>query len=136
MANYKTQSEKFNEIDNLVKDTFTDPQKRAILYSLLLIAKSDGEYHLNEHMNLSATAQFLNYIDINSLQSPCLDLETMIHQLNTLNSNQKDWYILSTLGMIQADFEYKEIEDAYANHFYKQMGISEDYVNKLIQKYQ
>lgn len=138
MANSKTQAEKFNEIENLVKGTFTDNQKRAILYSLLLIAKSDGEYHEYERLNLDITAQFLNYNinDIKFIHYPSLGKETMYQDLNSLNSKQKDWYILSSIGMIHADFQYKEIEDAFANYFFEKMGISEYYINKLMEQYQ
>ena len=138
MTNSKSPTEKFNEIENLVKDTFTNDQKRAILYSLLLIAKSDGEYHQNERLILDVTAQFLNYNlnDIKFLQYPSLGVETMYQELNTLNSKQKDWYILSTYGMINADFQYKQVEDNFANHFFEKMGISEEYINKLVQYYQ
>lgn len=138
MANSKTQIEKCNEIENLVKDTFTDNQKRAILFSLLLIAKSDGEYHKYERLILDITAQFLNYNinDIKFLEYPSLGEETMYKHLNTLNSKQKDWYILSAFGMMSADFQYNETEDAFVNHFFNKMGISESYINKLVEQYQ
>jgi hypothetical protein len=138
MTNSKSLTDKFNEIENLVKNTFTDDQKRAILYSLLLIAKSDGEYHQNEKLNLDITAQFLNYNlnDFKFLQYPSLGVETMYQELNALNSKQKDWYVLSTYGMINADFQYKQVEDNFANHFFEKMGISEEYINKLVQYYQ
>lgn len=138
MAGSKTQAEKFNEIENLVKGTFTDNQKRAILYSLLLIAKSDGEFHEYERLNLDITAQFLNYNinDIKFLHYPSLGKETMYQDLSSLNSKQKDWYILSSIGMIHADFQYKEIEDAFAKYFFEKMGISEYYINKLMEQYQ
>lgn len=138
MLNSNSQTEKFNQIENLVKGTFNNNQKRAILYSLLLIAKSDGEFHQYERLILDITAQFLDYNinDIEFLQYPSLGQDTMYKHLNSLNSKQKDWYILSAFGMITADLDYKEIEDAFANHFFGKMNISLDYVNKLIQQYQ
>ena len=138
MANSKNQTEKFNKIENLVKGTFTDDQKRAILYSLILIAKSDGEYHQNERITLDITAHFLNYNinDIKFMQYHSLGKEIMYQHLNSLNSNQKDWYILSVFGMITADFQYKEIEDAFANHFFEKMEISKDYIDRLVEQYQ
>ncbi len=53
-----------------------------------------------------------------------LDRETLFNLLNSLDESQKDWYILTVVGMIHADGQVLEVEFQYMETFLSKMGIT------------
>jgi uncharacterized tellurite resistance protein B-like protein len=118
---------------------FNQQQKKAVMCSLLLIANSDGEYHNKENQFFEQTATVLGYrlssdLDTTLDEFMTMDRESLFRNLNSLGESQKDWYIITALGMVHADGKALEEEFQYMIVFFEKMGISEQRFESVIKK--
>ncbi len=118
------------------KDSFTDEQKKAILFSLFDIANSDDEFHAKEIEFFDQIGNLLNYPTGESILDEYLeaDKEKVFDSLNDFSDSQKDWYIVIVYGMVHADGKVLDEELADAERFLEGMGISKERINDAIQK--
>jgi len=118
------------------QDGLTKEQKAAILGSLVILAKSDGQVHPKEMQNIEQTGRLLGI----EFDDPAFERvafggkNEMIRILNTLDRSQKEWYIITLQSMVTADGKVEEIEISYALGFAEDIGISEEEYVKIIQK--
>jgi|SRR5690606_5267576 len=118
------------------QDNFTKEQKAAILGSLVILAKSDGQVHPKEMQNIEQTGRLLGI----ELDDPVFarvasgGKNEITRILNTLDRSQKEWYIITLHSMVAADGKVEEIEISYALGFADDIGISEDEYVQIIQK--
>ena len=121
------------------KESFTDEQKKAILFSLFDIANSDNEFHAKEIEFFDQIGNLLNYQTGENILDEYLeaDKEKVFESLNDFTDSQKDWYIVTVFGMIHADGKVLDEELADAERFLSGiMGISKERINDAIQKSQ
>ena len=118
------------------KDSFTDEQKKAILFSLFDIANSDDEFHAKEIEFFDQIGNLLNYPTGESMLDEYLEADKAIvfESLNDFSDSQKDWYIVIVYGMVHADGKVLDEELADAGRFLEGMGISKERINDTIQK--
>ena len=122
-----------------LKESFTDEQKKAILFSLFDIANSDDEFHAKEIEFFDQVGNLLNYPTGENILDEYLeaDREKVFKSLNDLSDSQKDWYIITVFGMIHADGKVLDEELTDAERFLSGiMGISKERINDAIQKNQ
>ncbi len=119
----------FNKNVKLVdfKHHFTKEQKAAIVGSLIVLAKSDGEVHSTEMQNIELTGRFLGIgIDDPMQRIVALGGKNEIFRiLNTLDKSQKEWYVIALNSMVVADGRVEDIEIKFAVGFAESIGISE-----------
>lgn len=127
-----------NEHLNGFQVQFSENQKKAILTSLLLIASSDGDYHRKEEKFLEQTANMLNYRLKNNYFDDFMTInrEDLFQYLDSLNENQKDWYVITAFGMMHSDGKDLDVEFDYLNAFFSKMGISEERFTNVLKKTQ
>ena len=118
------------------RESFTDEQKKAILFSLFDIANSDDEFHAKEIEFFDQIGKLLNYPTGESILDEYLeaDKEKVFESLNDFSESQKDWYIVIVYGMIHADGKVLDEELADAERFLIGMGISKERINETIKK--
>ena len=108
------------------------------MFSLFLIANSDGEYHHKENQFFELTATLLGYhLSSNfdaAIDEFTMEEESLFRNLNSLGESQKDWYIVTVLGMIHADGATFEEELHYMEVFLEEMGISVQRFENVIKK--
>ncbi len=117
------------------QNSFSEKQKEAILASLFIIANSDKEYHNKENEFFKLTATILGY-NLNMLKNTekilklkLIDLMGLLHQLNEI---QKEWFIITAYGMVNADGQALDIEYNVLLCFAKGMGVSEAIVKDIL----
>jgi len=118
---------------------FTLRQKKAIIGSLIVIAMADGDYDRSEARCLEETAMMLDYpldddINIAVLELMDMDREEVLATLNSLTSSQKDWYIITAMGMIHADGKTLAEELMTAAAYFENMGITPERVDNTLKK--
>ena len=109
------------------KYAFSIDQKHAILLSLFEIANSDEEFHEKE------TAYFKNISEFIGMRLSNRDLKRMLSQeqeslyklLDEMTDSQKDWYVITALGMVYADGELIEDEFNHVKSFLLELGFTE-----------
>jgi uncharacterized tellurite resistance protein B-like protein len=119
------------------QDGFSPKQKKAILCSLFLIANSDQEFHLKEQQFFEETALLLGYRLTEGMIDDFMTLggrTELFNLLNSLDEGQKDWYIITSLGMMHADGKPLDIELKHLMAFYDHMGITEERASNVVQK--
>ena len=131
--------EKSNDVNDHLSSfhcQFSENQKKAIMCSLHLIAQSDDEYHPNEQEYFKQTSVLLDYpISVDSIINFMrLEPEETKEILNSLNDNQKDWYILTAFGMLNADGQALEKEYQYLEYFFEAMGITPERFENVTKK--
>jgi len=121
---------------NVFQDSFSTKQKEAILCSLFLIANSDDEYHENESLFFEHTAKLLGYkLSPNYLEIFLnIDKYELFEYLDSLEENQKDWYIITAFGMVNADDKILDREFQYLQVFLEKMHITEDRFYSVLKK--
>jgi len=119
------------------QDGFTPKQKKAILCSLFLIANSDQEFHIKEQHFFEETALLLGYRLTENIIDDFMTLggrDELFNLLNSLDEGQKDWYIITSLGMMHADGKPLDIELKHLMTSYDHMGITEERASNVVQK--
>ena len=123
------------------QDQFTANQKKAIMCSLFLVANSDGEYHKKEHQVFEQTATILGYklhfaLDDTIDELMTIGREQLFTILSSLDEGQKDWYIITVLGMVHADGVALDKEFEYAMAFFDRMEITVERCENVMKKSQ
>lgn len=123
------------------QDSFTERQKKSIMNSLLLIAYADREFDGREIKYFEETSTILGYKLHYSLEDTIdeftrMSREEVLSSLNGLDESQKDWYIVTVFGMINADGKVFEEEFLAADTFFNNMGISLDRCERVLKKAQ
>lgn len=119
------------------KDQFTDKQKKTIIQTLYSIAQSDGEYHEKEDAFFKETANLLGY-ELN--EDFDQQAEELLHfsedeqaaVLNSLSDDQKDWFVVTVVGMVHVDGAVIEDELKYSKQLFYRMGITEQRFKDII----
>ena len=109
------------------------------MFSLFIIANSDGEYHNKEHNYLEQIASVLGYnlgSDLDAIvdEFMTIDRVAIFGNLNSLSEGQKDWYIVTAFGMIHADGKALDAEFEYVIAIFQKMGISEKRFEDVLKK--
>ena len=139
-SNFKQRQDPTREYLGDFQDNFTKEQKAAIISSLVITAKSDGNIHLKEWQCIEQTGKILGI----KLEDPIFPKiasggkNEIIRILNTLNKSQKEsfkeWFIVTLHAVVLADGKPEEIEINCALSFAKGIGISEDEYVQIIHK--
>ncbi len=118
------------------QDSLTQEQKKAILYTLFLIANSDKEFSKKEIQYFEITAKTIGFEITDTFIDECqfFNRTELNSVLNTLNFGQKDWYIVSACDMIMVDGKGFEIKSKYANVIFNYMGISDERIENTLKK--
>jgi hypothetical protein len=121
------------------QDDFSYQEKTAIMCSLLGIATADQDYDGKEKIYMKETALLLGYplkdnIDDQINQLMALDRDQLFSTLNGLTKSQKDWYIVTVLGMVHADGVALEVEFQYAFAFFERMDITVERCEEVMEK--
>lgn len=116
-----------------------EDQKKAIMCSLFHLANGDGEYHDKEHEFIVQTSELLGYALPSSGRRMAaefmqMDKSEFFDQLNTLNEAQKDWFLITTYGMIHSDNKALEEEFNILKVYFGYMNVSMEHFEKVIQE--
>ncbi|RAJ13209.1 tellurite resistance TerB family protein [Olleya aquimaris] len=124
------------KLDSYVVNTLTENQKRGILFGLILLAQADGEVHNNETHFLNQTANLLDYDIYDSAfeHFQSLGADKLFETLTTLDSKQKDWFIFTAFGMINADFKTTTEENQIIRVIFENMGITSEMLDDSISR--
>ena len=117
---------------------FTKQQKAAIIGALILVAKSDGHAHPNEIKQIEESAHMLD-IDFDDpifMALASKGNDEIVRILNTLDKNQKEWFIVSLHSLVAADGKIPDSELNYALGIAEEIGIDEEQYILIIQKTQ
>lgn len=116
------------------RNKFSENQKIAILNSLYIIAYSDGEFHQTEAQFFNHIAKLLGYTNLRDKMDKFMSKgsSTIFQILNSLDENQKDWYIITAYALLHADGEALEIEFQYMEVYLEKMGISKERFHDVI----
>jgi hypothetical protein len=124
------------------QEGFSKERKTAILVSLMSIARSDKEINPTELEYIKKTGVLLGIeFDFPVFQQmPNLHEDSIINALKSLNKLQKEWYALTTHGLIISDNvanhevgDY-DIETCKALEICQKIGISENEYLQIIKK--
>jgi uncharacterized tellurite resistance protein B-like protein len=140
--NFFKKNRKQKEVENHLgqfQSDFTENQKRAILVSLYVIANSDGEFHQNEIDVFHNTADLLGYKMKRTVEKTLTDItsvskDEMVRVLRQMDQGQKDWYIVTAMGMIHADGQVLEIEIKHGMAYFEAIGVTEEYAFSVLEK--
>lgn len=143
------EKERLTKINNLTEgfqETFTESQKKAILGSMFLMIIADKSLGVNKVKSLKTTADLLGF----NLKSGTLDCignqlfdnvndfyrteHTLNVDLKSLSPSQKDWYILTIVGLMNADRMITESEFSNMIIMFNKIGISENRVVDVVEK--
>ena len=115
---------------------FSTEQKKAILMSLFEIANSDEEFHKKETEYFRNIAGFLGMRLSNGVLKRMLSTErdSLYKLLNEMNDSQKDWYVITALGMVYADGELIEEEFNHVKSFLLELGFTEARIRQNMSK--
>lgn len=116
-----------------------EKQKKAIVGSLFYLANGDGEYHNKEHEFIKQASELLNYELSDSEHRIAEELmgmgkEGIFDQLNTLSKAQKEWYVITALGMIHSDGKALEEEFEMLKQFLSKIEISQQRFEEIIEQ--
>jgi len=125
-----------NEHLGAFRDDFSDIQKKAILGTLCMIASIDDEFHPKEAKFLENTCKLFGYqlTDAMIAEIYSLDQDYVFQVLNGLKEGQKDWYIITALGMIYADGKVAGGEKAAIEMIFSRIGIDANRSEAVVKK--
>jgi len=131
-----TQLDTAEKLDNYVVNTLSENQKRGILFGLIILAQADGEVHDNETYFLNKTALLLDYdIYDNAFERfQSLGTDNLFESLSSLDAKQKDWFVFTAFGMINADFKTTTKENQIINVIFENMGLTIEMVKDSISR--
>ena len=115
---------------------FSTEQKKAILLSLFEIANSDQEFHKKETKYFQNIADFMGMRLRNGVLKRMLSREkdSLYKLLDKMSDSQKDWFVITALGMVYADGELIEEEFNHVKSFLLNLGFSEARVRQNMSK--
>jgi uncharacterized tellurite resistance protein B-like protein len=133
---FKSKDQRVREHFAEFNASFTTEQKAAVVGSLVVISKCDNHIADQEVKVIESVMQILdiepdNY-QLNRL--PELGFEYLFKVLNSLDRNQKEWYVITVHNMIAADGKIEDVEAHYALKFCEKMGISEDEYISIVKR--
>lgn len=116
------------------QNQFTDLQKRAVLLSLVLIAKADGRFTPDEAEYLHNVSHVISYDLLNNYQilNTQISREVMHRQLDTLNDNQKNWYVVAAKGMAHMNTTNILEKDTTFDQLMSSMHIDEGRIDRVL----
>jgi hypothetical protein len=113
-------------IPNDFLKSLSNEQKAALLGSLAVIAKSDGDINLKEKTYLEEISELIR-IQANEtsvlLNDPKFDF---LVTLKTLDEGTIDWYVFTVFELILIDGPAKEVEILDSINLCKLIGVSEE----------
>jgi hypothetical protein len=119
------------------QDGFNEKQKKAILYSLYIVARSDNELHKTEIQFLEEIGAMLGcklnddfFMDLDNY----MESREIFSILKSLTDSQKEWYIVTAITMIQVDGKSLKKENEYTSTFFSQMGITQKWAELTMSK--
>lgn len=119
------------------KRSFNEQQKKAILWSLFLIANADKKFDRKEKKFFSETAMMLGYkFSDDYMEFLLIYPEDSIAILKTLTEGQKDWLIVTLLGMVHADGKALQEEYDLMQNFFTIIGVTMHRVESVVKKTQ
>ena len=115
---------------------FSAEQKKAILLSLFEIANSDEEFHKKETEYFKNIADFIGMRLSNGVLKRMLSREKdpLYKLLDEMSDIQKDWYVITALGMVYADGELIEEEFNHVRSFLLDLGFTESRIRQNMSK--
>lgn len=121
------------------KNVLDEKQKKAIIGSLFYLANGDGEYHNKEHEFIKQASDLLDYNLSDSEYRIAEELmgmgkQAIFEELNTLTQEQKDWYMITALGMIHSDGKALEEEFNMLKNFLTQISINHEHFEEVVQQ--
>lgn len=116
-----------------------EKQKKAIIGSLFYLANGDREYHNKEHEFIKQASDLLGYNLSDSEHLIAEELmgmgkKTIFEELNTLTQEQKDWYVITALGMIHSDGKALDEEFKMLKDFLTQIYINHEHFEEVIRQ--
>ncbi len=126
---FKTKSQPEVLIDHVddFNNFFDEEQKKAIMVSLFAIANADDEFHDKERAFFRETAGILNYElgeEIVIAEMLSMDQRKAIKVIKGFNDKQKEWYLITVLGMVHADGKAVDEELQKVLKILKKAGMS------------
>jgi len=120
-------NEQFNDLYG-----FDEDQKTAILVTLFEVANSDDEFHPKETEYHKKIGSYLGMDYSNRKLKEFLrnDKDRLYQLLNNMNESQKDWYVITILGMVYSDGSVIKEELEHVINFLKAIGFSEDQIRR------
>lgn len=127
----KALNDNFNELYG-----FTEEQKTAILVSLYEVANSDDEFHPKETEYHKRIGSYLgmDYSNRELKRFIKNDKERLYHLLDNLNDSQKDWYVITVLGMIYSDGTVIKEELDHVINFLAGIGFTRERIERNMVK--
>ena len=118
------------------QDDYNKEQKAAIMMAIAGVAQADGNVHPKEIKNMEETSLMLGIEGDEPIfrQIASKGIDEIIRILNTLERNQKEWFITALHGMIHADNRVEDSEIAIALTFANEIGISDHEYRQIIEK--
>lgn len=118
------------------QNEFSKNQKAAIISSLIIIAKVDGDVHQKETEFIDKTIRTLGIDQEDPIFHEFIKKgpDHTIFHLNSLSPRQKKWYIVAVHDLISCDGKIKESEANYAIGFCNKIGISDDKYMEVVEK--
>jgi len=109
-------------------------QKKAMVYAFYQIAKSDNELAEDEITFLQKIGDKLGetFGHLSISQLIVTNTTEHIKHLKSLNSNQKNWFVINALAVINADKRLYDEEFSVANGFFAIIGYTPEKVNLMI----
>lgn len=122
------------------QDSFSENEKKAMMYGLMMIATADRNLHEKELEYFEETSMMLGYKINSNLDDTLANLMTMnsdvvFNTLNKLHGSNRDWFIITVFGMIHADGVRLETEYQMAVVIFDKMEISEEYCFNVLKKH-
>lgn len=118
------------QFDDLYK--LSDDEKTAVLVTLWEVANSDDEFHPAETKYHKKIGNYLG-MNFSSRKLKSLlknDRDKIYNVLNNMNESQKDWYVITVLGMIYSDGSVIQEELDHVINFLKGIGFSEERIRR------
>jgi len=111
---------------------FEEDQKKAILVSLFEVANSDDEFHPKETQYHKKIGEYLGLEFSNGKLKDLLknDRARLYKLLDHMSESQKDWYVITVLGMIYSDGTVIKEELDHVIRFLTGIGFSEDRIRR------
>ena len=129
----KSSLEKIDKNVNKQIELFTDEQKFAIFYTLIIIANSDGITD-NENTALEKIAEDLN-INIDDYNESNISGEDSINLLKDLNKDQKEAICALITTIVSSDGVFSNDEEKYVRDIIKEYKLPFDFLESLMLKY-
>lgn len=118
--------------------SFSDQQKGAMLYSLMLLVSSEGDYDNNKFAFVDKQAGILKF-DLEGESMAVYEQKNADYAygiLKTLNNSQKEWFSIALASIITLNGRTTENERSLANRILTESNISNEQFKNVNQKAQ